>query len=63
MDGPDEPDGTVECLKCDRNFPMKRTPIEGGADRLSVPDHQAPRRRKGRKAVRARVPNRNRGRS
>jgi len=37
--GPDENDGTVQCLKCGRNFLRMKKTIKNGVEQLSVSDH------------------------
>lgn len=45
VSGPDEPDGTVQCFKCGRNFlPMEKRVVDG-IEKLFVPKHTRPVRK------------------
>jgi len=45
VSGPDEPDGTVQCFKCGRNFlPMEKQVVDG-IEKLFVPKHTRPVRK------------------
>jgi hypothetical protein len=61
VSGPDEPDGTVQCFKCGRNFlPMEKR-VVNGVTKFFVPSHTrtvAPKKRAvktGRKRVQTRT--------
>lgn len=42
VDGPDEPDGTVQCFKCGRNFLPMETRVIDGVKKFFVPKHSRP---------------------